>query len=814
MKVWILDDKHFPTGYANGLIENYPERKKQYIACSTADIFGAEHPLTLNVARMLKPAIGFWEIGNPVDYEERAKNELVSVVALRFHEGVVFHEDAIDLTGNCKDGIASFQLPQGQWRVHVIYKTRTDGGNPAYINMIDAVSAHTQIEGVYEAHYQRYGAEFGKTIAGFFSDEPQFGNTSEQSFDTRLGKAKMPLPWSDELAALLSQRCGEGYKALLPFLFAETVEQRVQPQMRYDYMDCISKLYAKNFSRPIGQWCRDHGVEYIGHVVEDNSVHSRLGLGAAHWFRAMEGQDMAGIDIIGSQYVYGAPVQRRKSMGMDNVDGEFFHYALGKLGASAGHLDPKKQGRTLCELFGAYGWSFGVREMKHLLDHLLSRGVNHLVPHAFSMAEYPDPDCPPHFYARGNNPEFPYFARLMHYANRMCDQLNGGTHVASVAVLYDGELDWTGERMPMQKVCRALTEHQIEFDIVCLDFLRNLDAYQGSVDKGRLTINGVEFDALLVPQCQYVPQGLLDFAKSSKNFPVFFVDGLPAGVVQDEGGFAPDTDALKQIPVIPLDALAQTLEAKGMTKFRLEPSFDQLSVYHYRRSDGDRFVLLNESPAKSYTGVVTLPAAGNVVYYNGFTGTCEAAEAALKDGTAQVRIHLEPGECILLVESSSQGLNLHRSAREQREACEKALDLSRGWQVCCAKAKERFEDCPEETMELLSPISEAHPNLSCRIRYRKEFDLPEKPKAAFFHAEQVYEVMSVRVNGKEAGCALTPPYQTELGDSLQAGRNVIEVEVATTPARDQLNYPQPPFDFSYEALEPTGMFGKVTLYYL
>ncbi len=29
MKIWILDDKHFPTGYANGLIaEKYPERKK------------------------------------------------------------------------------------------------------------------------------------------------------------------------------------------------------------------------------------------------------------------------------------------------------------------------------------------------------------------------------------------------------------------------------------------------------------------------------------------------------------------------------------------------------------------------------------------------------------------------------------------------------------------------------------------------------------------------------------------------------------------------------------------------------------------
>jgi hypothetical protein len=203
-----------------------------------------------------------------------------------------------------------------------------------------------------------------------------------------------------------------------------------------------------------------------------------------------------------------------------------------------------------------------------------------------------------------------------------------------------------------------------------------------------------------------------------------------------------------------------------------------------------------------------------VVYYNGFTDSCEAAEVALNCGTAQVKIQLEPGECVLLLEGSAEGLSLHRSARQQREECEKALDLSRGWQVCCAKPKERFEDCAEETVEVLSPISDEHPKLSCRIRYRKEFELPERPKAACFHAEQVYEVMSVRVNGKEVGSVLTPPYQTGLGDSLQAGRNVIEVEVATTPARDQLNYPQPPFDFTHEALEPTGMFGKVTLYYV
>ena len=63
MKVWILDDKHFPTGYANGGIEKHPERKKLYLACSTSDIFGRKGKHTLDISRMLKPSIGYWDIG-------------------------------------------------------------------------------------------------------------------------------------------------------------------------------------------------------------------------------------------------------------------------------------------------------------------------------------------------------------------------------------------------------------------------------------------------------------------------------------------------------------------------------------------------------------------------------------------------------------------------------------------------------------------------------------------------------------------------------------------------------------------------------
>ena len=811
MKIWILDDKHFPTGYANGLIEQHPERKKQYIACTTADLFGMSRPLTLNIKRMLKPTIGFWEIGNPVDYAEQARNTVVSVVALRYDEGHVFHEETVDLTDLCRDGKVSFKLPEGQWRVHVVYRTRTDGGDPTYINMIDRVSAHTQIEGVYEAHYARYASEFGKTIAGFFSDEPQFGNISEQSFDTKLGKKKMPLPWSDEAEEMLEKRYGEKYRALLPFLFAESAEKKLEPQIRYDYMDCISKLYAQNFARPIGEWCRAHGVEYIGHVVEDNGVHSRLGLGAAHWFRAMEGQDMAGIDVIGGQYYFGAPKEERKLMA--EGDGEFFHYALGKMGASGGHLDPKKKGRTMCELFGAYGWGFGVRDMKHLLDHLLVRGVNHLVPHAFSMAEFPDPDCPPHFYARGNNPEFPYFAELMKYANRMCDQLNGGEHIASVAVLYDGELDWTGDRMPMQKVCRVLTENQIEFDIVCLDMLRDLPAYNGSLEGGRLVMNGVTFDALLVPGADYVPEGLLAFAKSAEGFPVWFAGRRPLGILNDESGSAEDTEALGRVPVVPLESLAEKLREIGAGKLTLTPAASFVTVYHYKK-DGQVLMLVNESAQHAFDGSLEVESDKDFVYYDAAEDGYEEAQCSGNEGKVKIRIRLQPGESCLLMEKRD-GIAVrgeHPDVSERIAECGEFIDLSGDWEVQCTKSGKGSPAGEWKKMQELTPISDADPDFSGTIRYRRELQIGRQPAEAYLAAEEVYEVMRVFVNGKNAGAVLTPPYQISVGQLLQPGANTIEIEVATTPARDAASYPQPPFDFFHEALEPTGMCGKVGIW--
>ena len=813
MQIWILDDKHFPTGYANGLIEKkYPERKKLYLACTTADIFGSQHTLTLNVNRMLKPSIGYWQIGDPVDFAERANNKLFAILAAKFVEGNIFDEKVIDLTDSYDGTYAKFTLPDGQWRVFVLYNTRTDGGDDTYINMIDAVSAATQIEGVYESHYKRYGHEFGKTIAGFFSDEPQFGNiTVFNNYDTQVGRCKMQLPWSDELQKRLAASYGTDLAKALPFLFVESDTQKLRSKIRYDYMDQVSRLYKKNFSDAIGAWCEDHGVEYIGHVVEDNGVHSRLGLGAAHYFRAMSGQHMAGIDSIGGQIIYGAPALLRK--GMTDNDGEFFHYALGKMGASSGHLDPKKQGRTMCELFGAYGWSYGVRNMKYLLDHLLVKGVNYLVPHAFSMAEYPDHDCPPHFYARGNNPEFPYFSRLMKYAERMCELLSDGQHVASVAVLYDGEADWTGGNMPMQKVIRQLLENQIDLDIVSLDMLENLADYNGVLDGKKLRINGVEFDALIVGYTPKVSANLIRFIQRAGEFSVIFVDGLPSGVVDQTVDAIQTMTVLERCETVALDQLADMLKAHGFMDVIFDTAFKDLSFYHYNKGY-QIFVFQNESASDAYKGKVTLPTGRSVVYYNAMEDVYEAAERKTVDGKTVVSLELEPGECVVILEQNNIPVTeIHRSFRQQIEGLER-VDISTGWLVSMVKSK-TYPDFPAGTdVKALVPISDEKPSFAGVIRYEKSIELDKVPAKAFLRAEHVYEMMKVSVNGQETGVRLFPPYQIEIGTCLRTGKNTIVIEIATTSAREMLEIPQPPFDFSHEVLEPTGMFGSVEVFIL
>lgn len=538
MQVWILDDSHFPTGFANGAVKTAPlELHRQSVCANHAVYGGPAMEILLDVWSMIPPPF------TPANMMERYvmpglikdapcfdDDQVIAVTAVRRADGT-----SVRLPLPEKGEPLWWQKPEGEWTVWVVGLSRSCGPHREYINMLDPVSCKLLLDAVYEPHWQHYRNDFGKTIAGFFSDEPELGNGHIFTDENQLG-TDQDLPFAAALPPLLRESLGEDWAGRLYLLWDNDGEPAETARVRYAYMDAVTQLVRQSFSRQIGDWCRVHGVQYIGHVIEDNNAHARTATSLGHYFRGLDGQDMSGIDDIGGQVLpQGEDVPVTGTMGKAR-DGEFYHYMLGNLAASAAAIQPEKQGRAMCEIFGNYGWAEGVRLEKYLADHFMVRGINNFVPHAFSPKPFPDPDCPPHFYAHGHNPQYRHFGELMRYMNRVTTLTGGGVRTAPVAVLYHGEAEWAGKAMLSQKPARALAEAQIEYDCIPCDVFAEPERYK-TVLGSPLRINTQSYRALVVPYAQFVTA---DFAKAAAELhrlglPVLFVDGLPAGVCDGDG---------------------------------------------------------------------------------------------------------------------------------------------------------------------------------------------------------------------------------------------------------------------------------------
>ena len=344
MKVWILDDKHFPSGYAAGALENENLDMRAWGITEThVDIPG-----------------GMEDIALLTNIHTGAGDELLAVIACKHIEGSeLLTGEAIDLTENVSDGMVHFSLPDGMWRVFFIKKTRSgiSGWSIKYVDMLRPESVDIFINTVYEKHYQELKDEFGKTFLGFFSDEPAFHNGSKAQVNT--GVLFEHHPYGNSALCYLKDKFGKDVLKLLPGLWASFDDER-EAEIRYAYMDFITKEYKENFCNRIADWCHEHGVRYIGHVIEDNRIDATTGNGCGHYFRALDKQDMSGIDVVLDQIIPGIKnCNNAGPVSYKHMNYNFFKYMLAKLGSSMAHLDERKNGEAMCEIFGAICWVEG-----------------------------------------------------------------------------------------------------------------------------------------------------------------------------------------------------------------------------------------------------------------------------------------------------------------------------------------------------------------------------------------------------------------------------------------------------------------------
>ena len=810
MKVWILDDSHFPTGFANGAMRDKPESLcRRGILCGTREVVSTGKtvyvPLSLLPSKEKQPLSKAWvsfmmQLLNSGTNKRKFSPDVILAAVAVSESG-----ETIDVTDCIQDKMLRLTLPAGKWSINLLTLSYNCGAHRDYINMTDPESCRVLIDTVYEPHYQHYARYFGNVIAGFFSDEPELGNGN--AYSRNLMGYRQDLPWSDVLKDRLEARLGPDYVKKLPYLWGDWEDKDTAAAVRYAYMDELTSAVQSAFSNPIGAWCREHGVEYIGHVVEDGGGHARTGGALGHYFRGLWGQDMSGIDDIGGQ-VYPQGEDKAENLpriqGFMERDGEFFHYELAALAASLAALDEKKKGRAMCEIFGNYGWCEGLELEKYLADHFMVRGINHYVPHAFSPAEYPDPDCPPHFYARGHNPQYKHFGSLMQYMNRICALIDGGVRTAPAAILYHAESEWTGSADMDKKVLRALKDSLLNADIVPADAFEKRSEYHTRIENGSLLVNTQTYNCLIIPRSEYISRTAALAIKelTDSNVPVIFADSLPQGCCD---GMDKDelSGCLSGAVTVPTQALPELLYSRGLNEITAAPADNRLRYLRYIK-DGELYYFINEGTSV-YRGEVTVPSTGNVYIYNAWLNRLEKPTVREENGKTVISLTLEPLQSSLYIFGETPNAPLFTPLYEL-ELKGKAKAFTTPWKrrTCTAACYPFFRD--QKSVALPDILSDEMPEFSGFISYENELELP-KADFAVFSLPDAHGGVELFVNGVSAGIQAAPPFRFDISALIKPGLNSFRFEVSTTLEREQaaINKSIQGKLYSREKLDDTGV---------
>jgi hypothetical protein len=790
MKIWILDDSHFPTGYANGALQNAPDELcRQSIVCRVLDCAQKskvkikrqmlEHPRP-SQKTVVEIAVALRGQKAQRKFDD---DRLLGVYALRLDSQCP--PEIRDLSQLTQNGAIEWEVPAGTWRVYILHLSRNFGPHRNYINMMDRESCRLLIDAVYEPHYAHYPQDFGKTIAGFFSDEPELGNGHLYAMGNLLG-SDQDLPWSRALEEKLRNSLGQNFPRRLLLLWENEADASSIASVRYTYMDTVTRLVEDNFSKQIGQWCSQHGVEYIGHVIEDNNQHARTGTSLGHFFRGLSGQHMAGVDVVTRQILpQGEDRVTRGPLGP--YDSDFYHFVLARLGSSHAAIDPLKNGRAMCEIFGNYGWAEGLRLEKYLADHFMVRGINHYVPHAFSPKKFPDPDCPPHFYAHGHHPQHRHFGYLMAYMNRVCALISDGQRVTSAAILYHGEAEWTGKCMLIQKPARLLAERQIDFDIIPQDVFVERERYKTRPGP-TLRVNTQEYRVLIVPTAQFVTE---EFARAALEIyragtPVVFIAQLPEGICNnpDPAITQPLLKELQACDVAPLEKLVDYLLGKAAVDVALAPSSRWIRHLHYQDAEGNQYYYLINEGSETYRGKLCLFGGGPGYAYNAWGNRLESirvAPNAERDSllNTTVEVEIEPLKSLILV-FDRVGATPLTAAPVQ--CAGQRIALNDGWtrSICAGIAYPDFTS--PQAVHLPDRLAAERPKFSGFVRYERQFRL-NAPGRVILEISDAHEGVEVFANGRSAGIQIVPPFRFDLSDYAQEGENHLRIEVATTLER-------------------------------
>jgi len=508
LQMWIFDEKWWPSGEVAGKVP--AEFGSKRLTATAVEVTGpARHVAS--------------DCGGP---------GFLAVLAGRLTDAGVDGSSLLDLTPTVRDGALAWEAPQGRWQVMAFtWKPEPFGGR----YLVDGASRDAvewYLRTVYQPHAERFGADFGACIQGFFYDEPETRGD-----------------WGTEVMPVLAERQVDWKKALVAWKFRLAGEE--QAAARYQYADALAEAWGRTLYGGLSGWCREHGVRSIGHFLEHGNAYLDPELCAGNVFSLLKYSDMGGIDAVFDQFVWGKRVTRDVPV-----------WQTPKLGSSITHAYGKPDDVTMVEIFGARGQDLTYPEMKWWLDHMQVSGVNFVIPHSFNPRAPRDTDCPPYFYHGGYEPRWPLYRVFADYSSRLSLMLSGGRHVCPVALLFAGTSGQAGKAVAPEAMSEALQDALYDCDWLPYEVLEADVRVTGR----ELALREERYRVLVVPPVETIPYGALARAR----------DFLDAGGVVVGYGFLPTRSATLGRTAADIAALREAVwglaAAPGLVACRTTPA--------------------------------------------------------------------------------------------------------------------------------------------------------------------------------------------------------------------------------------------------
>jgi alpha-L-rhamnosidase len=315
------------------------------------------------------------QFAGPGEYQQTLPSDGVLMAVVAMNEAT---RKRIDLTPMVKNGALDWQAPAGRWKILVFrcVATHAVGGFVDYnisTDYLDPEAVQWFIHLVYEPHALEVGSYFGNTIIMSFFDDVGIYNNDRT--------------WTAKFNERFRERTGRDpaiyYPALWEDIGAETAAARVA------FFDTRAEMLADGFPRLVTEWGAAHGLPVSGHCPGN--------------------YDIQPVDMNGDPFKF----YRAQPVPMvDVIFGRGFGRDGYKLISSEADLDDKPV--VAAETFNTTGNSLGYGKMMELYV----RGINRFVTGANTTQDI------------GGPKEF------AEWAGRTSLLLQGGRHVADVAILY------------------------------------------------------------------------------------------------------------------------------------------------------------------------------------------------------------------------------------------------------------------------------------------------------------------------------------------------------------------------------------------